>query len=253
MDLGISGKRALVLGASQGLGKAVALGLAAEGAHLTAAARRTDAIAAWAPTNVTPWRLDLSDSESVAALKAHISQTGYDIIINNSGGPAPGGVRSQSENSWLLAFQTMATSLFGLTEAALPAMEQKGFGRVVTLGSSGIEQPIPGLALSNGVRMAIAGWSKTLSAEVAPLGITVNMVIPGRIATDRVASLDRAKAEKTGQSVEDVAAASRADIPLGRYGKPEEFASAVVFLCSEQAAYITGTILRVDGGLIKSL
>lgn len=253
MDLGLSGKRALVLGASQGLGKAVALGLAAEGAMVTAAARRPDAIAAWATETVTPRALDLADRASVAALAEHISATGYDIIVNNSGGPAPGSARAQSDQTWLSAFETMATSLFSLTQAALSAMERNGFGRIVTIGSSGVEQPIPGLALSNGVRLAIVGWSKTLAAEVAPVGITVNMVIPGRIATDRVASLDRARADKTGQSVEEVEMASRAEIPLGRYGTPEEFAAAVAFLCSRQASYITGTILRVDGGLIKSL
>lgn len=147
----------------------------------------------------------------------------------------------------------MATPMFRLTEAALPGMEAAGWGRVVTIGSSGVVQPIPNLALSNGVRGAIAGWSKTLAAEVAPKGITVNMVLPGRIATDRLAELDGLKAEKTGASLDAVQEASRKSIPAGRYGAPEEFAAVVAFLCSAQASYVTGSMLRVDGGMIAGL
>ena len=147
----------------------------------------------------------------------------------------------------------MATPIFAITDAALPGMIEKGWGRVVTIGSSGMVQPIPNLALSNGVRGAVAGWSKTLAEEVAPHGVTVNIVMPGRIATDRLAQLDGIKAEKTGASLGDVQEASRKTIPAGRYGKPEEFGAMVTFLCSEQAAYVTGSMLRVDGGLIRGL
>ena len=132
-------------------------------------------------------------------------------------------------------------------------MRERRWGRVVTIGSSGILQPIPGLALSNSVRGAIASWSKTLADEVAAQGVTVNMVLPGRIATDRVAELDAIRANNSGQSVEEIRAASCKTIPLGRYGKPTEFAAAVAFLCSAQASYITGSMMRVDGGLIRGL
>ena len=147
----------------------------------------------------------------------------------------------------------MAASLFRITDAAIPGMAERGWGRVVTIGSSGILQPIAGLALSNGVRGAVAGWSKTLAEEVAPLGITVNMVLPGRIATDRVEELDASKAAETGKTIAETVAASKATIPMGRYGEPAEFAAAIAFLCSTQASYITGSMLRVDGGLIRGL
>ncbi|WP_372834661.1 SDR family oxidoreductase, partial [Puniceibacterium confluentis] len=137
--------------------------------------------------------------------------------------------------------------------AALPAMIAGGWGRVVTIGSSGVVQPIPNLALSNGVRGAVAGWSKTLADEVAPHGVTVNMVLPGRIATDRLAQLDGIRAEKTGASLDAVQQASRKTIPAGRYGTPEEFGAMVVFLCSQQAGYVTGSMIRVDGGMIRGL
>ena len=137
--------------------------------------------------------------------------------------------------------------------AALAGMTANGWGRVITIGSSGIEVPIPNLALSNGVRGAMAGWSKTLAGEVAAKGVTVNMVLPGRIATDRVAELDAGKAEKSGQSVEAVREASRATIPAGRYGKPEEFAAVVAFLASEQASFVNGSMIRADGGMIRSI
>lgn len=249
MDYGLKGKRALVIGASRGLGAASADLLAEEGAHVIAASRSGTASA----SRVEAVSLDLSDPGSVAALCDRITDDPVDILINNCGGPAAGPARGQSNAAWLAAFQAMATPLFALTDAALPGMAERGWGRVVTIGSSGVVQPIPGLALSNGVRGAIAGWSKTLANEVAAQGITVNMVLPGRIATDRVAELDEINAGKSGKSVEEIRDASRKTIPLGRYGQPSEFAAAVAFLCSVQAAYITGSMLRVDGGLIRGL
>lgn len=147
----------------------------------------------------------------------------------------------------------MATSIFALTDALLPGMIERGFGRVITIGSSGIVAPIPNLALSNGVRGAVAGWSKTLAAEVAPHGVTVNMVLPGRIATDRVRELDAGKAGRTGATIAAVEAESRATIPMGRYGRPEEFAAVVAFLASAQAGYVTGAMIRADGGLLRNI
>ncbi|WP_353476490.1 SDR family oxidoreductase (plasmid) [Salipiger sp. H15] len=249
MDLGLKGKTALVLGASRGLGAASAALLAAEGAHVIAASRSGAAPA----EGMEGLALDLSDAGAVAALIARLAEQPVDILVNNCGGPAAGPAKGQSTAAWAAAFEAMATPIFAITDAALPGMIAQGWGRVVTIGSSGIVQPIPNLALSNGVRGAVAGWSKTLAEEVAPHGVTVNMVLPGRIATDRLAQLDGIKADKSGASLEAVQEASRKTIPAGRYGTPEEFGAVVTFLCSAQAAYVTGSMIRVDGGMIRGL
>ncbi|WP_353476673.1 SDR family oxidoreductase (plasmid) [Salipiger sp. H15] len=248
MDLGLKGRTALVLGASRGLGAASAALLAAEGAHVIAASRSGAAPA----EGMEGLALDLSDAGAVAALIARLAEQ-LDILVNNCGGPAAGPAKGQSTAAWAAAFEAMATPIFAITDAALPGMIAQGWGRVVTIGSSGIVQPIPNLALSNGVRGAVAGWSKTLAEEVAPHGVTVNMVLPGRIATDRLAQLDGIKADKSGASLEAVQEASRKTIPAGRYGTPEEFGAVVTFLCSAQAAYVTGSMIRVDGGMIRGL
>lgn len=256
MDYGLKGKRALVIGASRGLGAATAIMLAQEGATVIAASRSgklPEGVPADVGSLIVGASLDLSDPQSVAGMQARLKDEPVDILVNNCGGPAAGPAGGQSSEAWQAAFAAMATPLFALTDAAVAGMGEKGWGRVVTIGSSGVQAPIPNLALSNGVRGAIAGWSKTLAGEVAGKGITVNMVLPGRIATDRVAELDAGKAQKTGKSVEDIRTASRAAIPAGRYGEPEEFAAAVTFLCSAQASYITGSMIRVDGGMIAGL
>ncbi|UHS58354.1 SDR family oxidoreductase [Agrobacterium vaccinii] len=250
MDFLISGKTALVLGASRGLGAAIAKGLAAEGVKVFAAARNVGAIEK--TDNITPLTVDLSDATSVAAMIATVTAAGgVDILVNNSGGPKAGPAAGQSKESWASAFDSMATSIFTVTDAMLEGMIARKWGRIITIGSSGVVQPIPNLALSNGIRAAVSGWSKTLAGEVARHGITVNMILPGRIDTDRVRELDAGKAEKTAKTVEAVQEASRAEIPAGRYGKPEEFAAVAVFLASAQASYVTGSAIRVDGGMIK--
>lgn len=250
MDFMISGKTALVLGASRGLGAAIAKGLAAEGVKVFAAARN---VAAMEKTdNITPLTVDLSDDASVAAMIATVTAAGgVDILVNNSGGPKAGPAAGQSKESWASAFDSMATSIFTVTDAMLEGMIARKWGRIITIGSSGVLQPIANLALSNGVRAAVSGWSKTLAAEVARHGITVNMILPGRIDTDRVRELDAGKAEKTSKTIEAVQEASRAEIPAGRYGTPDEFAAVAVFLASAQASYVTGSAIRVDGGMIK--
>ncbi|WP_207482058.1 SDR family oxidoreductase [Arenibaculum pallidiluteum] len=261
MDLGLTNRRALVLGASKGLGAAIARTLATEGATVIAAARSEDTTRAWISElpaevrgRVSAARLDLADRASVDALAdAVLAQGGVDVLVNNSGGPPPGTAREATAEQWLQNFQAMAAHIFHLTGRLLPPMLERGWGRIVTIGSSGIEQPIPNLALSNGIRTAVLGWSKTLSAEVADRGVTVNMVLPGRIQTDRVVQLDTNAANRTGKSVEEVAAAARAQIPVGRYGTPQEFADVVVFLASERAAYVTGSKIRIDGGQTRSL
>lgn len=257
MDLGIGGKTALVLGASRGLGAACARELAIEGARVYAAARNVAAIEAWAKevpqATVIPVALDLSDSAQVAAIAAEMAQKGIDILVTNCGGPKAGAALGQAQAAWQGAFEAMALPIMAITDALVPGMIEKGFGRIITIGSSGIISPIPNLALSNGIRGALAGWSKTLAAEVADKGVTVNMVLPGRISTDRLAELDANKAKNTGKTVDEVAAASRAAIPAGRYGDPAEFAAVTAFLASSRASYVTGSMIRVDGGLLRNL
>jgi 3-oxoacyl-[acyl-carrier protein] reductase len=261
MDLGLRGKRALVLGASRGLGLAIARCLAAEGAIVTLCGRNRDALTQAVGDLMVGGaeadflQLDLADpAQRRSALDNLLADgRGYDILINNGGGPAPGAVGSVATEQWHAAFDSMVTALFEVTARVLPGMRERGWGRVINLVSSGVVQPIPNLGVSNALRASIIGWAKTLAAEVAGDGVTVNSVIPGRIATARVGELDEAAAKRSGSTSEAVAKASRASIPMGRYGEPEEFADAVAFLASIRAGYITGTSLRVDGGLIRSI
>ena len=256
MDLGLTGKRALVLGASRGLGMAIAKSLAAEGTTVFAAARSRDKIEAWAKgmDNVHPMTLDLSDLASVdAVVNDLLAKGGVDIIVNNSGGPPPGTAQDADRGAWLSQFEAMAANIFHLTTRLLPEMKARGWGRVISVTSSGVEQPIPNLALSNGIRSAVVGWSKTLANEVAADGITVNVVMPGRIHTQRVDEFDAAAAKRTQTDVAEVASKSRATSVSARYGRPEEFADVVTFLASERASYVTGSRIRVDGGSVKSI
>lgn len=261
MKLGLEGKTVLVMGASQGLGKAIALAFVEEGCKIFAAARSVDKIEAWKAqltpqeqTQIVICKVDLGDRQTVDALADQVlAAGGVDILINNCGGPAPSRVLDTSTDQWEKAFTSMASSVFHLTGRLIQTMIDRGFGRIITIGSSGIEQPISNLAISNGIRSAVSGWSKTLSAEVAGNGITVNMVLPGRIDTERVQSLDEAQAKREDKSIEDMQKLSAASIPAKRYGTPAEFAAVTVFLASEPAGYVTGSMIRVDGGLTKSI
>lgn len=261
MDLGLSGRRALVLGASRGLGAAVARTLAAEGATVIAAARSIETTENWIAAladdqrrRLTAAKFDLAAIASIEALVDRLTaEGGIDILIGNSGGPPPCDARDTRRADWFAQFETMAVNLFHVVQLLLPGMVERGFGRILTIVSSGVEQPIPRLALSNGIRAAVVGWSKTLAAEVAHQGVTVNLVVPGRIHTERVDQLDDAAAARVGDTRDNVAKASAAAIPIGRYGRPEEFSDAVAFLVSARASYITGAKLRVDGGLIRGI
>jgi 3-oxoacyl-[acyl-carrier protein] reductase len=177
---------------------------------------------------------------------------GVDVLVLNSGGPPPGTAAEITPEQTADALHVLLLQQQRLVAAVLPAMRERRWGRIVAIGSSGVQQPLDRLALSNAGRAALAGYLKTLAAEVAADGVTVNMVLPGRIDTDRVAALDSAAAERTGTTPEQARAASESGIPARRYGRPEEFASAVVYLASAPAAYITGVQLRCDGGLVRS-
>jgi 3-oxoacyl-[acyl-carrier protein] reductase len=258
MDFGIRGKTALVIGAGSGLGAASARALSAEGAHVVLVGRRPEVLAASAATmagSTTQVVWDVSNPEQAAGRVAEIrAQTGpIEILVNNTGGPPPSPAAGQPLDLWSTHFRGMVMSLIAITDAVLPDMRAAGWGRIVTIASSGVVAPIPNLALSNSLRGALVGWSKTLSRELAPAGITVNMALPGRIATDRLRSLDEGRAKRESRPVDDVIGESLSAIPLGRYGKPDEFGAAVGFLCSQQASYITGCMMRIDGGMIASI
>lgn len=253
MKLGLEGKRAVVLGASKGLGAAIAQTLAAEGATVIGGARTVEAIEKLGE-NIKGLALDLADPTSVQAfIDAVLADGGADIIINNSGGPAPGDASALPASDYAKAFNTMVTPLISITQALLPGMRAKKWGRIVTLTSSGVESPIPRLAISNALRQSLVGWSKTLASEVAADGITANVIVQGRIHTTRVDELDEAAAKRLGKSVEDVKAQSISTIPAGRYGRVDELADVVAFIASERASYVTGSLIRVDGGMIRSI
>jgi 3-oxoacyl-[acyl-carrier protein] reductase len=261
MKLGLENRKALVLGASKGLGAAIAVSLANEGAEVFGASRSVDQIAALngslesgAKGRIIALAVDLTNKASRDALVQQVlAQGGVDILINNTGGPAPGEARSTAPESWASGFDAMVLSVIEITQALLPKMVERKWGRIVTLTSSGIESPIPRLAISNGLRQAILGWSKTLASEVAADNITVNIIVTGRVHTDRVDQLDEAAAKRQNTSLDEVRKASLATIPAGRYGRPEELADVVTFLASDRASYVTGTKIRVDGGMIRSV
>lgn len=261
MDLGLNGRTALVLGAGGGLGGAIAATLSAQGARvaladidpgaLAAAARRIEQ--AGGRALALPW--DLADRSlidpHVARIEAELGPV--DVLVNNTGGPPPTPAAGQEPALWQRSFEAMVMPVIGITDRVLPGMRQRRWGRIVTSASSGVVAPIPSLGISNALRLALVGWSKTLAREVGPDGITANVVLPGRIATPRIAFLDQQRAERERRAPEEVRAESTASIPLQRYGTPQEYANAVAFLASDAASYITGSVLRVDGGLIASI
>lgn len=262
MDLGLTGKRALVLASSRGLGLGIAKALAAEGANVLLVGRSGDRLAENCKAinaegkGKAEWVWgDIADDNFVAAMVNAVKEKlgGIDILVNNTGGPTPGTTEDMTADKLDTFFQSMVLRVITLTNALLPQMKEQGFGRILTVASSGVVEPIANLALSNTLRSALVGWNKTLATEVANFGITANMLLPGRIHTDRIDELDGANAKRTGKSLEDVRAASLKTIPAGRLGKVEEFAAAGAFLCSVPAGYVTGTTLRVDGGASRSI
>jgi 3-oxoacyl-[acyl-carrier protein] reductase len=262
MDFGLKGKRAIVMAASRGLGYASALGLAREGCHLVVCSRDQARIEAAADTirretgaRVTALVADVSSGSEAKRLvdTAVAEYGGLEIVVHNAGGPPAGETLAMTEEQWQKAFEQNLLSFTRIVQAAAPEMKQAGYGRVITIASSSIKQPIPNLALSNALRAGVWGIAKTLSRELAPQGILVNVVAPGRIDTERIAELDQANAQKSGKAIEDVRKASVASIPLGRLGRPEELANLVVFLASAAGSYITGQAITVDGAAGNAL
>ena len=262
MDLGLKDKRALVLASSGGLGLAIATALCQEGAHVMLSGRSADKLEAAAaeltangPGKAEFTVIDLTDAKAADTLysAAVESMGGVDILVNNGGGPPPGGIEGQDSDTWRSQFEAMVVRLIEMANLCLPGMREAGWGRILTVASSGVIQPIPNLSISNTIRSAIVGWNKSLSNEVAADGITVNILAPGRVATDRTQALDENAAKRQGKTVEEVRAASQATIPAGRYGKVEEFGAVAAFLLSEPASYVTGSIIRCDGGSIRSV
>jgi 3-oxoacyl-[acyl-carrier protein] reductase len=262
MDLGIRGRRALLLGASAGLGRAIAERLAAEGCDVAVSARRGDVLEAFAAElsarhgiRAVGLPADLADPTAPGRLAtAAVDALGrIDIVVLNGGGPPQVAPDATDPAGWAAAFQLLATSQIEIATALLPAMRQRGWGRVVAVLSYALRQPIEDLAYSTAGRAAFVAWLKTVSRTVAADGVTVNGALPGRHETARVEQLERTTAARTGRSMEDVRAAHLATVPARRYGRPDEFAAYVAWLCSEPAAYQTGTFTAIDGGLIVGL
>lgn len=262
MNLGLEDRVALVTGASTGLGRAIAERLAGEGAHVVVNARSADTLASTASriahgTNrrIFPFSGDVSSPEFCKAIVDRaLSEFGrLDILVANAGGPPPGGVDDFEPAAYREALEVNLMSTVQLTLAALPAMRENRWGRIIALTSVSVKQPIKGLLLSNTARPGVVGFIKTISQDLAAEGILCNVVAPGYIHTARVESLLAAQAEARGTTREAVLEGITAQIPAGRIGRPSEFANAVAFLASDAASYITGHTLQVDGGLVQGL
>ncbi len=262
MDLGIHNRVALVAGASKGLGRAVAERLAREGADLVINSRSRDPLRATAAeiSQKTGRRAiaqagDVSDPDVCKGLVARaISEFGkLDILVANAGGPPPGGVDDFEAQAYKDALNLNLMSTVQLTLAALPAMRENGWGRIVAITSVSVKQPVKGLLLSNVARPGVVGFIKTISQDLAAEGILCNVVAPGFIHTARVESLLASRAAASGATRDEVLDSITSGIPAGRIGKPAEFANAVAFLASDAASYITGHTLQVDGGLVQGL
>ena len=262
MDTGLRGKAALITAASKGLGKAAAMALASEGANVAICSRDAGRIGGAAAeirtltgVDVLPCVADVATADDierfVATAAGHFGR--IDILVTNAGGPPSGLFDSISDAQWQNAFNLTVMSVVRLVRATVPHMRRQGGGRIVNITSVSVKQPMDGLMLSNSLRPAVVGLAKTLSFELARDNILIHNVCPGTHDTDRIRELDAARAAREGRSVEDVARQSLAGIPLGRRGDPAELAALIVFLCSHQAAFMTGTTIQVDGGAYRGI
>ncbi|ANY06997.1 SDR family oxidoreductase [Pseudonocardia sp. HH130630-07] len=256
MDIGLRDRVALVLGSTAGLGRASAAALAAEGARVVVTGRRAervDEVVASLPGS-TGVVADLTEPDAPARLAAAARAAfgRIDVLVLNGGGPAPGAPDDFTAADAAAAVELLLAPHVALVGQVLPEMRRAGWGRIVAIGSSGIQQPIPALTASNVGRAALAAYLKTLAGRVAVDGVTVNTVLPGRIDTDRVAHLDRIAAERAGTTPEQARAGSEGGIPAGRYGTPDEFGAVVAFLAGTGAGYVTGSQIRCDGGLVAA-
>jgi 3-oxoacyl-[acyl-carrier protein] reductase len=262
MDLGLKGRTALVGGASSGLGRASAERLAAEGCRLALWSRGGEALEEAAHEirrahggEVATIAGDAADpaTAGLVAAAAERALGRVDIVVLNAGGPPPSEATATDPREWQRSFQLLAITPIELATLLLPGMRRRKWGRVVSIMSSGIRQPIPELVYSGACRSALAAWLKTVSLEVMADGVTVNGVLPGRLDTERVASLDQARAERAGTTAADIRAQFEGVIPAGRYGDPDELGAYVAWLCSEPAGYQTGTFVPIDGGALRAL
>jgi 3-oxoacyl-[acyl-carrier protein] reductase len=262
MDLGLAGRSFLVLASSRGLGRAIARELAAAGAKVMLSGRSEAALQKAAEelrgatgAEINYQVCDLTQGEQIEALVEKTVKLYGTIhgLVNNGGGPPAGRFEDLADDHWEQAFKLNLLSYVRAIRAALPYLRRQGWGRIVNIASSSVKEPIDGLILSNTFRLGVVGLAKTLARELAPYGILINTVAPGRIATDRLLELDRRRAQEAGVSYEELRAISQGEIPLGRYGKPEDLAKVVAFLCSNANTYLTGQVVVVDGGLTKAL
>lgn len=250
MNLGIDGKVALVLGASKGIGLGVATALAREGARVAISSRSETALAEAAAKvegETAVFAADTDDLDRMASLPADVADElgPIEILVANTGGPPPGGALDHSREEWESAYRSLVLAPRALIEAVIPGMRERGWGRIVNVASSSVREPIPGLALSNVHRMATVGLFKTLATELAGEGITVNTVATGQFATDRLASMYG--------SLEGAEENARERVPAGRLGTPDEYGDLVAFIASDRAAYLTGTVIPLDGGLLRGV
>jgi 3-oxoacyl-[acyl-carrier protein] reductase len=258
MNLGLTGKVAMVAGASRGLGFAVAEALAREGARVSIASRDADAIAAAAARIGGDVLAVPADVKSAAAIEHWGAETqrrfgGVDLLFTNSGGPPAGAVIAFDDAAWQDAVDLLLFSTLRMVRAAVPSMQARGGGAILMSTSSSVKEPIQNLGLSTVVRASVSALAKTLAIELAPSRIRVNQIIPGRIDTDRVRQLDQISGTRQGISPEQAKQKSIAAIPLGRYGETQEFGRVAAFLLSEAASYMTGATVQVDGGQIRSV
>lgn len=260
MDLNLSGKRVLVGGSTAGIGKSIAQEFAKEGANVTLIAR--DKAKLEASQNELSNRnqehhilvADYSHPESLREIALdYCSKNQVDILINNTGGPSPGQAHEALGTDYIIAFQQHLICNQYLAQAVIPNMKTNEYGRIINIISTSVRQPIPNLGISNTVRGAVASWSKTVSNELGPFGITVNNVLPGATMTGRLEGLIQSKSKSTGKNLDEVSKDMQSTIPAGRFAEPDEIANAVLFLASEKASYINGVNLPVDGGRLDCI